>query len=326
MARRYKRGDPWAMVGWRSVARSPGAKRHELSRGAEPAPACVPRSRPLAVGPRRGGIPATLGGPSGRRLCAPVTRKCGQDYRNRNDSATHSPGTPLAAALQRGYNRLVSEDHAMQGAEDRVRMTYEDLLALPDDGMRHELIDGEHFVTPAPSWPHQIIVGNLHRLIANHVHAHHLGVIFVAPLDVVFTKHDVVEPDVLFFTPEGFKAHVGKRNAEGPPDLAVEVLSPSTRRRDEMIKRRLYERMGVGEYLDRRSRDRCGEGLSLERRQVRANRAETGGWRRPHVLPVSRPAVATEDRIRDAVTLRPPRDELPPAERWSAGDRCLVQP
>lgn len=136
----------------------------------------------------------------------------------------------------------------MQGAEDRVRMTYEDLLALPDDGMRHELIDGEHFVTPAPSWPHQIIVGNLHRLIANHVHTHRLGVIFVAPLDVVFTKHDVVEPDVLFFTPEGFKAHVGKRNAEGPPDLAVEVLSPSTRRRDERIKRRLYERMGVGEY------------------------------------------------------------------------------
>ena len=136
----------------------------------------------------------------------------------------------------------------MQGAEDRVRMTYEDLLALPDDGMRHELIDGEHFVTPAPSWPHQIIVGNLHRLIANHVHAQRLGVIFVAPLDVVFTKHDVVEPDVLFFTPEGFKTHVGTRNAEGPPDLAVEVLSPSTRRRDEMIKRRLYERMGVGEY------------------------------------------------------------------------------
>ena len=62
------------------------------------------------------------------------------------------------------------------------------------------------------------------------------------------TKHDVVEPDVLFFTPEGFKTHVGTRNAEGPPDLAVEVLSPSTRRRDEMIKRRLYERMGVGEY------------------------------------------------------------------------------
>ena len=58
-------------------------------------------------------------------------------------------------------------------------------------------------MTPAPSWPHQIIVGNLHRLIANHVHAQRLGVIFVAPLDVVFTEHDVVEPDVLFFTPGG---------------------------------------------------------------------------------------------------------------------------
>ena len=182
----------------------------------------------------------------------------------------------------------------MQGAEDRVRMTYEDLLALPDDGMRHELIDGEHFVTPAPSWTHQIIVGNLYRLIANHVHAQRLGVIFVAPLDVVFTKHDVVEPDVLFFTPEGFKTHVGTRNAEGPPDLAVEVLSPSTRRRDEMIKRRLYERMGVGEYLDRRSGDRGAEGLSLERRPLRADRAEAGGWRRPHLFVVSGSAVVTE--------------------------------
>jgi Uma2 family endonuclease len=127
-------------------------------------------------------------------------------------------------------------------------MTYEDLLALPDDGLRHELIDGEHFVTPAPSWPHQLIVGNLYRLIANHVRANRLGVVFVAPLDVVFSKHDVVEPDVLFFTPDSFKAHIGERNAEGPPDLAVEVLSPTTRRRDEVAKRRLYERMGVGEY------------------------------------------------------------------------------
>jgi Uma2 family endonuclease len=136
----------------------------------------------------------------------------------------------------------------MSGAADRVRLTYDDLLALPDDGMRHELIDGEHFVTPSPSWRHQRIIVNLLRLIDSHVHANRLGVTFGAPLDVVFTPHDVVEPDVLFFTSRGFKAHMGERIAEGPPDLAVEVLSPSTRRRDEHLKRQLYERMGVGEY------------------------------------------------------------------------------
>jgi Uma2 family endonuclease len=136
----------------------------------------------------------------------------------------------------------------MQADANRARMTYDDLLALPNDGMRHELIDGEHFVTPSPAWTHQQIVGNLHRLIANHVRANRLGVIFVAPLDVVLTEHDVVEPDVIFFTPESFNRHIGERVAEGPPDLAVEVLSPSTRRRDEILKRRLYERMGVGEY------------------------------------------------------------------------------
>jgi len=73
-------------------------------------------------------------------------------------------------------------------------------------------------------------------------------VVFVAPLDVVFSPHDVVEPDVLFFTPSGFKQDIGERNAEGPPDLAIEVLSPSTRRRGETLKRRLYGRRGVGEY------------------------------------------------------------------------------
>jgi len=158
------------------------------------------------------------------------------------------PSDPSGVAIARRYNRRVHEDEAMNGVGSRARMTHDDLLALPDDGMRHELIDGEHFVTPSARWTHQQIVGNLYRLVANHVREHRLGVIFMAPLDVIFTKYDVVEPDILFFTPEGFKTHMGEQWAEGPPDLAVEVLSPSTRRRDEVLKRRLYERMGVGEY------------------------------------------------------------------------------
>lgn len=136
----------------------------------------------------------------------------------------------------------------MQGAPERGRMTYADLLALPDDGMRHEIIDGEHYVTPAPSWSHQLILGNLYRIIAPHVRQRALGTICMAPLDVVLSRHDVVEPDVLFFTTASFKKHARERNADGPPDLAIEILSPSTRRRDQVIKRRLYERVGVGEY------------------------------------------------------------------------------
>jgi Uma2 family endonuclease len=64
----------------------------------------------------------------------------------------------------------------------------------------------------------------------------------------VFSPHDVVEPDLIYFAIDRFKEIVGERNAQGPPDLAIEVLSPSTRRRDEIVKRRLYERTGVQEY------------------------------------------------------------------------------
>ena len=136
----------------------------------------------------------------------------------------------------------------MQPASERMKLTYEDLLALPDDGMRHELIDGEHFVTPAPRPIHQIVGGNLHLLLGNYLREHPIGVLFFAPLDVVLSRFDVVEPDLVYFSADRYSQFVGELNAQGPPDLAVEVLSPTTRRRDEIKKRRLYERMGVSEY------------------------------------------------------------------------------
>jgi len=136
----------------------------------------------------------------------------------------------------------------MYPAFDRVKLTYEDLVALPDDGMRHELIDGEHFVTPAPATPHQLILGNLYLLVATHVREQRVGVVMLAPFDVVFSRYDVVEPDLIYFTRARFKEVVGEKNAQGPPNLAVEILSPSTRRRDEVLKRRLYERNAVDEY------------------------------------------------------------------------------
>jgi len=129
-----------------------------------------------------------------------------------------------------------------------AKMTYDDLLALPDDGLRHELIDGEHFVSPSPGSAHQLIIGNLHVLLREYLRAHSLGVVMLAPFDIVFSPYDVVEPDLIYFTTERFKAVVGEKHASGAPDLAIEVLSPSSRRRDEVLKRRLYERTGVGEY------------------------------------------------------------------------------
>jgi Uma2 family endonuclease len=142
----------------------------------------------------------------------------------------------------------VTEEQTMRPASDRVKLTYDDLLALPDDGMRHELIDGAHYVTPSPVSVHQLIVGNLYFLISAHVRERKLGVAMLAPFDIVFSKYDVVEPDLMYFGADRFKEVVGERCAQGPPDLVIEILSPSTRRRDEIIKRRLYERTGVREY------------------------------------------------------------------------------
>jgi len=127
------------------------------------------------------------------------------------------------------------------------RLTYDDLVALPDDGLRHELIDGEHYVTPAPNLKHQTVSLNLTVALANFIRAHDTGRLFAAPTDVVFSPTDVVEPDILFVSRERLRL-LTDLNIQGAPDLVIEILSPSTRTRDEGIKRRLYERMGVREY------------------------------------------------------------------------------
>jgi Uma2 family endonuclease len=129
-----------------------------------------------------------------------------------------------------------------------VKLTYDDFVLFPDDGQRHELIDGEHFVTPSPNRSHQTIVGNIFGLLWTHLEAHGGGQAFVAPFDVVFSNFDVVEPDVLFVSDERATRIMTAKNVQGAPDLVVEVGSPGTRRRDEKLKQQLYERFGVSEY------------------------------------------------------------------------------
>jgi Uma2 family endonuclease len=129
---------------------------------------------------------------------------------------------------------------------DRIRLTYEDLLGFPDDGRRHELIDGEHYVTPAPTPRHQELSGRLHLALGTYLRGSPIGKLYYAPVDVFLSNHDVVEPDLLFVSSARLGI-IGKL-VRGAPDLAVEILSPSTRRTDEVTKRRLFDRSGVGEY------------------------------------------------------------------------------
>ena len=129
-----------------------------------------------------------------------------------------------------------------------VKLTYEDFVLFPDDGQRHELIDGEHYVTPSPNRTHQIIAGNIHGLLWRHLDEHGGGQVFMAPFDVVFSNFDVVEPDLLFVSDERAARIMTAKNVQGAPDLVVEVGSPGTRRRDEKLKQQLYEGFGVSEY------------------------------------------------------------------------------
>jgi Uma2 family endonuclease len=134
------------------------------------------------------------------------------------------------------------------------RLTYEEFQDLPREevGIRQmELIDGEVFVTPAPRTAHQRAVARLLRRLADFVEKNNMGEIFIAPYDVVFSKWTVLEPDLLFIRKER-SAIVTDANVQGPPDLVIEVLSPSTRRHDRERKLRVYEEAGVPElwYVD----------------------------------------------------------------------------
>ena len=155
-----------------------------------------------------------------------------------------------------------------------VKLTYDDLLRLPHDDLRHELIDGVHYVTPSPVSRHQILLGRLFLAIGNWLELHpECGQVFLSPLDTVFSPWDVVEPDLIFVAADQLDI-LTEPNIQGAPALVVEILSPGTRRRDLGIKRALFDRGGVREYwvvdpevdvirVYRRSGDRFGRAVEL---------------------------------------------------------------
>jgi Uma2 family endonuclease len=136
---------------------------------------------------------------------------------------------------------------SMSPAGPGRKLRYEDLAALPDDGCRHELIDGEHFATAAPVPLHQRVLTRLAHSLSAHVAATGGGEVLIGPVDVVLSPHDVLEPDLIFVSDA--RSHlVTDKCVVGPPDIVVEILSLSTRRRDRTVKRRLYMEAGVLEY------------------------------------------------------------------------------
>ena len=133
-------------------------------------------------------------------------------------------------------------------ASDDMKLTYDDFLLFPDDGKRHELIDGEHYVTPSPNTRHQRISGRFYLRIGNWLEGHPIGQLFYAPFDVVFSIFDVVEPDLLYMWNERAAEILTAKHAPGVPELVIEIASPGTRKRDETLSAGSTSARGSTEY------------------------------------------------------------------------------
>ena len=133
----------------------------------------------------------------------------------------------------------------MTGPGLKEKLDYSDYVHIPSDGKRYELLEGELHVTPAPSPLHQRVSKRLQRLLEAYFEDKGLGEVFNAPIDVILTNKDVVQPDLVLVTnPE----QISSRGIEGPPPLLVEVLSPSTRNYDRRVKAQRYATLGIRHY------------------------------------------------------------------------------
>lgn len=120
-------------------------------------------------------------------------------------------------------------------------------MALPDDGKHYELIEGELVLNPAPVPHHQWIIGNIYYALRSYFESYGGGRAYLSPVDVVLSSENVLEPDIVVVMADRMPL-VGPKNLQGPPNIAIEVLSVGSRRKDEVTKKRLYERFGVDEY------------------------------------------------------------------------------
>jgi len=125
----------------------------------------------------------------------------------------------------------------------KTRLDYDDYCAIPPDGKRYELLDGQVQVTPAPSPLHQRLVLRLARALQDHFEEP--AEVFVSPIDVILTPHDVVQPDLVVVTDP---SQVSTRGIEGAPLLVIEVLSPATTVYDRTTKAQRYAALGIPHY------------------------------------------------------------------------------
>jgi len=127
------------------------------------------------------------------------------------------------------------------------KWTYEDYANLPEDGRRHEIIAGEHYVNASPSTQHQHVSKRLQYQLYTKIELAGHGVLYDAPIDVQLSEFDIVQPDLIIILNENVRK-ITPTKIKVAPHLVVEILSPSTAGNDRTIKKDLYERSGVSEY------------------------------------------------------------------------------
>lgn len=144
---------------------------------------------------------------------------------------------------KKGYVSKRNDDDSSRVKEEGL--TYDDYAAI-DDGLRYELVDGRlELMSPGPNTLHQLVSFEMSYLIADTCSSDYL--IMTAPLDVILSLEEVRQPDLILI--HRSRLHIlSKRGVEGPPDLVVEILSPSTLKRDKIDKAQKYAFYGIKEY------------------------------------------------------------------------------
>ena len=144
-------------------------------------------------------------------------------------------------------------------------MTVEDLDAMPEDGNRYEVIEGELFVSRAPGLTHQIVSTNTIGLFVKYLDQHPIGTIVATP-GLIFERYSGVIPDIVFFTHERGAEIIAKDRLSAAPELVIEILSPGRENiaRDRVAKRQLYSKHGVKEYWIIDSHNRAIEVYRLQ--------------------------------------------------------------
>jgi Uma2 family endonuclease len=142
---------------------------------------------------------------------------------------------------------MATDAGSMVPARPVSKLGYREYRCLPDDGRRHEIIGGDHYVTPAPSTVHQTISKRVQHQLYTQIELAGLGVVFDAPVDVQLTEHDIVQPDLVVILADRTRM-ITPTKVNGVPDLIIEILSSSNAAHDTTLKKQLYERTGVVEY------------------------------------------------------------------------------